>query len=131
MTKGLFVLVTLLVFLINICNSFLVRINTITIKQLLKINMERGFDGRIEEAFASAKSRNEAAFISFVTAGYPTAKGTLLFLASRNCYSHNIYCLTVFFGLLLLFYLTNLPKNNNIQKTTQIINVQNYKIKLP
>jgi tryptophan synthase alpha subunit len=32
-------------------------------------------DGRIEAAFAAAKERGEAAFVSFVTAGYPTAQG--------------------------------------------------------
>ena len=37
--------------------------------------MERGIDGRIEDAFASAKASGEAAFITFVTAGYPSAKG--------------------------------------------------------
>jgi tryptophan synthase len=37
--------------------------------------MERGVGGRIEDAFASAKERGEAAFVTFVTAGYPTAKG--------------------------------------------------------
>ena len=37
--------------------------------------MERGMGGRIEDAFASAKASGEAAFITFVTAGYPTAKG--------------------------------------------------------
>lgn len=38
--------------------------------------MERGVGGRIEDAFAQAKERGEAAFVTFVTAGYPTAKGT-------------------------------------------------------
>jgi hypothetical protein len=38
--------------------------------------MERGVGGRIEEAFAQAKERGEAAFVTFVTAGYPTAAGT-------------------------------------------------------
>lgn len=38
--------------------------------------MERGFGGRIEEAFAAAKERHEAAFISFITAGYPAANDT-------------------------------------------------------
>ena len=33
--------------------------------------------GRIEEAFANAKSKGEAAFVTFVTAGYPTADGEL------------------------------------------------------
>jgi hypothetical protein len=33
---------------------------------------------RIETAFASAKQRNEAAFLTFITAGYPSAKGAYL-----------------------------------------------------
>jgi len=32
--------------------------------------------GRIENAFAAAKERHEAAFVTFVTAGYPSAKDT-------------------------------------------------------
>jgi len=39
-------------------------------------NMERGAGGRIEEAFAAAKDRGEAAFVSFVTAGYPGPEDT-------------------------------------------------------
>lgn len=39
-------------------------------------DMERGVGGRIEEAFASAKEKGEAAFVTFVTAGYPTADDT-------------------------------------------------------
>lgn len=39
-------------------------------------DMPRGMGGRIEEAFAAAKERGEAAFVTFVTAGYPTAAGT-------------------------------------------------------
>jgi len=39
-------------------------------------NMERGVGGRIEDAFQAAKDRGEAAFVTFVTAGYPSAKGT-------------------------------------------------------
>jgi hypothetical protein len=38
-------------------------------------SMERGIGGRIEDAFASAKDRGEAAFVSFVTAGYPKPQG--------------------------------------------------------
>ena len=38
-------------------------------------SLERGMGGRIEEAFASAKERGEAAFVTFVTAGYPEKKG--------------------------------------------------------
>lgn len=32
--------------------------------------------GRIEEAFAAAKDKGEAAFVSFITAGYPTSEDT-------------------------------------------------------
>jgi hypothetical protein len=39
-------------------------------------DMERGVGGRIEEAFGAARERGEAAFVTFITAGYPTAKGT-------------------------------------------------------
>ncbi|EEC51340.1 predicted protein [Phaeodactylum tricornutum CCAP 1055/1] len=38
--------------------------------------MERGVGGRIEDAFAAAKEQGEAAFVTFVTAGYPTAADT-------------------------------------------------------
>jgi hypothetical protein len=37
--------------------------------------MERGVGGRIEAAFAAVKEKGEAAFVTFITAGYPTAKG--------------------------------------------------------
>ena len=37
--------------------------------------MQRGHDGRIEEAFAQAKERGEAAFVTFVTAGFPVKEG--------------------------------------------------------
>ena len=39
-------------------------------------SMERGQVGRIVDAFASARDRGEAAFITFVTAGYPTSDNT-------------------------------------------------------
>eukprot|EP00934_Nitzschia_sp_Nitz4_P000792 Nitzschia sp. Nitz4//scaffold2_size372955//329817//332146//NITZ4_000470-RA/size372955-snap-gene-0.52-mRNA-1//1//CDS//3329546919//792//frame0 len=39
-------------------------------------DMGRGIGGRIETAFASAKEKGEAAFISFITAGYPNAEAT-------------------------------------------------------
>ena len=38
-------------------------------------NLGRGMGGRIEEAFAAAKAKGEAAFVTFVTAGYPKAQG--------------------------------------------------------
>jgi tryptophan synthase len=37
--------------------------------------MQRGIGGRIENAFEAAKERGEAAFVTFVTAGYPRAQG--------------------------------------------------------
>lgn len=41
--------------------------------------MERGVGGRIEDAFAASKEKGEAAFVTFVTAGYPRAAGKLKF----------------------------------------------------
>ena len=38
-------------------------------------DLGRGMGGRIEEAFAAAKEKGEAAFVTFVTAGYPKAEG--------------------------------------------------------
>ena len=38
-------------------------------------DMERGVGGRIEAAFEAAKEKGEAAFVSFITAGYPTSQG--------------------------------------------------------
>ena len=39
--------------------------------------MRRGMGGRLEESFAAAKESGKAAFISFVTAGYPSPEGEL------------------------------------------------------
>ncbi|KAL3938823.1 MAG: hypothetical protein SGBAC_006347 [Bacillariaceae sp.] len=39
-------------------------------------DMERGMGGRIEAAFEAAKAKGEAAFITFITAGYPTRADT-------------------------------------------------------
>lgn len=38
--------------------------------------LKRGSGGRLEDAFLAAKARNEAAFVAFVTAGFPTAEDT-------------------------------------------------------
>lgn len=38
--------------------------------------MKRGHDGRIEAAFAKCKERGEAAFVTFVTAGFPVKEDT-------------------------------------------------------
>ena len=37
--------------------------------------MQRGHNGRIEEAFAQCKEKGEAAFVTFVTAGFPSKEG--------------------------------------------------------
>jgi hypothetical protein len=39
--------------------------------------MRRGMGGRLEESFAAAKEAGKAAFVSFITAGYPSAEGKL------------------------------------------------------
>jgi hypothetical protein len=38
-------------------------------------DMQRGVGGRIEDAFAAAKEKGEAAFVTFVTAGFPASEG--------------------------------------------------------
>ena len=38
-------------------------------------SMQRGHGGRIEDAFAKCKEKGEAAFITFVTAGFPAKEG--------------------------------------------------------
>jgi len=43
------------------------------------VNMERGIGGRLEEAFETTKSKGEAAFVAYITAGYPTKDGTCVF----------------------------------------------------
>ncbi|KAL7497993.1 hypothetical protein ACHAWT_006848 [Skeletonema menzelii] len=50
------------------CNNYT---NIINRKMSAVQSMERGHNGRIEEAFAQAKERGEAAFVTFVTAGFP------------------------------------------------------------
>lgn len=54
--------------------------------ELKSSDMKRGRGGRIEDAFATAKDKGEAAFITFVTAGYPSKEGEL----SRNRNRENI-----------------------------------------
>jgi len=46
---------------------------------------QHGFGGRIEEAFSASKAKGKAAFVSFVTAGYPTKDG---FKVSNACFYH-------------------------------------------
>jgi len=40
------------------------------------VDMERGMGGRLEEAFETAKEKGEAAFVAFITAGYPAKEDT-------------------------------------------------------
>jgi hypothetical protein len=47
--------------------------------------MEQGVGGRIEAAFEASKEKGEAAFISFITAGYPTAQGAYFEFFSIAC----------------------------------------------
>ena len=47
-------------------------------------DMERGIGGRLEEAFATAKDKGEAAFIAFITAGYPRKEGTFVGYILKN-----------------------------------------------
>lgn len=53
--------------------------STLNTTQFAKMSssMARGYNGRIEAAFAAAKDRGEAAFVTFVTAGFPTKEGEL------------------------------------------------------
>ena len=53
---------------------------TLNRKGVSVADMQRGTGGRIENAFASAKERGEAAFVAFVTAGYPRREGTSLLI---------------------------------------------------
>ena len=50
----------------------------ITGKRVSITKMERGVGGRIESAFETAKIKGEAAFVTFITAGYPTAEGQFI-----------------------------------------------------
>lgn len=45
--------------------------------------MARGFDGRIEAAFAKCKEAGEAAFVTFLTAGFPVKEG------KKHMHHHN------------------------------------------
>ena len=51
-----------------------------SVEPRLVADMQRGIGGRLEEAFGAAKERGEAAFVTFVTAGYPSAQGALMFI---------------------------------------------------
>ena len=48
------------------------------ISKMSTSEMRRGMGGRLEEAFATAKENGKAAFVSFITAGYPNAEGKFI-----------------------------------------------------
>lgn len=51
-------------------------LNVASTEAISVANMERGMGGRLEEAFEMAKARGEAAFVAFITAGYPRKEDT-------------------------------------------------------
>lgn len=57
----------------------------VTDQTILESDLKTVMGGRIEEAFRAAKERGEAAFVTFVTAGYPAAKGTEKSVAVVAC----------------------------------------------
>ena len=60
-------------------------------------DMERGVGGRVEAAFEAAKNKGEAAFVTFITAGYPAAQGAY-------DYKCRFYSDEVLFSLCLTMY---------------------------
>ena len=46
-------------------------------------DMERGMGGRLEQAFETAKMKGEAAFVGFITAGYPKKEGAFIWQIRR------------------------------------------------
>jgi tryptophan synthase len=56
--------------------DFSTQLNVASADPISVADMERGVGGRIEAAFGAAKEKGEAAFVTFITAGYPTAQDT-------------------------------------------------------
>ena len=54
------------------------QVNVASAESTAVADMGRGIGGRLEEAFETAKAKGEAAFVAFVTAGYPAKEGTLI-----------------------------------------------------
>ena len=52
-------------------------LNVASAESVSVADMDRGIGGRLEEAFETAKAKGEAAFVAFITAGYPRQEGTL------------------------------------------------------
>ena len=59
----------------NYCNNFQQQKLYNSISTMSVESMQRGHGGRIEDAFAKCKEKGEAAFVTFVTAGFPTKEG--------------------------------------------------------
>lgn len=53
------------------------KLNVASAESVSVSDMERGMGGRLEEAFETAKAKGEAAFVAFITAGYPSKEGVL------------------------------------------------------
>lgn len=67
-------------------------------------SMQRGHDGRIEEAFAQAKERGEAAFVTFVTAGFPVKEGEIYYyIMCGSCLFVCDLMRSCFWGMVLLW----------------------------
>ena len=62
-----------------------IQLNVAASESIAVSDMERGMGGRLEEAFETAKSKGEAAFVAFITAGYPTKEGTLCHKVAVCC----------------------------------------------
>lgn len=52
------------------------QVNVASAESTAVADMGRGIGGRLEEAFETAKAKGEAAFVAFVTAGYPAKEDT-------------------------------------------------------
>lgn len=77
-------------------------LNVASTEAISVANMERGMGGRLEEAFEMAKARGEAAFVAFITAGYPRKEGTLVGeLVAKYAMAFKIYQ----FGNFVLYFL--------------------------
>lgn len=68
--------------------------NNNNIKMSVTSQMQRGHNGRIEEAFAQCKEKGEAAFVTFVTAGFPSKEG-----------KEGVGCVVIQVGIVIMFVL--------------------------
>ena len=69
------------------------KLNVASAESVSVSDMERGMGGRLEEAFETAKAKGEAAFVAFITAGYPSKEGALVTDSMRNVHHHEEFLL--------------------------------------